>query len=300
MKMGKRVLFTLLAAVLIFGGTLGIVTAEAGSKVETVETKTGVNVQKNSKASVDLSNLAEGYVIVKYTGGKDVRIRCQIVKSKGVTYTYDLDRKGGESVFPLTEGDGSYTITVYENTTGTKYAKAFSCTASLKLRNEFLPFLYTNDFVSYNEDSEVVAKAEELVGSETDELKKLTAVFDFVVDNFKYDYALAKTVKSGYIPDLDAALEAKKGICFDYAAVMTAMLRSQNIPCKLVFGHAGTTYHAWIDVYIEGEGWIGSAIRFDGKDWTLMDPTFVSTGKRSTTVMTYVTTESNYVQKYAY
>ena len=99
---------------------------------------------------------------------------------------------------------------------------------------------------------------------------------------------------------VDDILAAKKGICFDYAAVMTAMLRSQNIPCKLVVGYAGTIYHAWIDVYVDGTGWIAGAIRFDGKDWTLMDPTFVSSGKRSPSIMEYVTTDSNYSQKYAY
>ena len=125
-------------------------------------------------------------------------------------------------------------------------------------------------------------------------------VFDFVVDHFTYDYDKASTVSSGYLPVVDDILAAKKGICFDYAAVMTAMLRSQNIPCKLVVGYAGTVYHAWIDVYVEGTGWIAGAIQFDGKDWTLMDPTFVSSGKRSPSIMEYVTTDSNYSQKYAY
>ena len=31
-----------------------------------------------------------------------------------------------------------------------------------------------------------------------------------------------------------------------------------------------------------------------------MDPTFTSTGKRSNSIMKYVTDESNYSQKYAY
>ena len=107
-------------------------------------------------------------------------------------------------------------------------------------------------------------------------------------------------MKSGYLPVVDTILAAKKGICFDYAAVMTAMLRSQNIPCKLVVGYAGTVYHAWIDVYVEGVGWIDGAIYFDGEEWTLMDPTFTSNGKRSPAIMKYVTTPSNYSQKYAY
>ena len=62
---------------------------------------------------------------------------------------------------------------------------------------------------------------------------------------------------------------------------MAAMLRSQNIPCKLVVGFAGKVYHAWINVYIEGVGWVDQLIYFDGKTWSLMDPTFVSAGGRT-------------------
>ena len=144
------------------------------------------------------------------------------------------------------------------------------------------------------------AQAAELCQDASGDLDKVGRVFDFVVDHFTYDYDKASTVSSGYLPVVDDILAAKKGICFDYAAVMTAMLRSQNIPCKLVVGYAGTVYHAWIDVYVEGTGWIAGAIQFDGKDWTLMDPTFVSSGKRSPSIMEYVTTDSNYSQKYAY
>ena len=80
---------------------------------------------------------------------------------------------------------------------------------------------------------------------------------------------------------------------------MSAMLRSQNIPCKLVVGYAGTTYHAWINVYSEETGWV-EVIYFDGTSWTLMDPTFTSSGKRSDSIMKYVTNSANYQQKYAY
>lgn len=100
----------------------------------------------------------------------------------------------------------------------------------------------------------------------------MQAVFDFVTKNFSYDYELAKTVQSGYLPVVDRVLEGKKGICFDYAAVMCAMLRSQNIPCKLVVGYAGTTYHAWINVYIDGVGWVDKVIYFDGESWDADGP----------------------------
>jgi transglutaminase-like putative cysteine protease len=57
---------------------------------------------------------------------------------------------------------------------------------------------------------------------------------------------------------------------------MTAMLRSRVIPCKLVMGKAGNQQHAWIDVWTDETGWVSGIIRFDGKKWVLMDPTFAS------------------------
>ena len=93
--------------------------------------------------------------------------------------------------------------------------------------------------------------------------------------------------------------EEKKGICFDYAALMTAMLRSQEIPCKLVVGYAGNVYHAWISVWTAENGWIDGAIFFDGQVWTRMDPTFASSGGRSEEIMNFIN-GGNYTTKYLY
>lgn len=295
----KRIAVAVLALGLM-AGVLGAVSAKNSTMPIRVETRTGVTVYSNAKAAIDASNLAEGYLLVKYTGGKDVKIKVQITRDGGTTYTYNLDNKGAAEIFSLTEGDGDYTVKVYENTTGAKYAQAYSTTVTMKLRSQFLPFLYPNQFVSYTEGSAVVKKAAELTKSDTTDLARIQRIYDFVTQSFSYDYELAKTVQSGYLPDVDKVLAAKKGICFDYAAVMAAMLRSRNIPCKLVVGYAGTIYHAWIDVYIEGVGWVDKVIYFDGVTWTLMDPTFVSSGNHSDSIMTYVTTDSNYTAKYIY
>ena len=94
--------------------------------------------------------------------------------------------------------------------------------------------------------------------------------------NLKYDTKKAKTVQSGYLPDLDKVLAKKKGICFDYAALMTGMLRSQGVPCKLVVGYAGSAYHAWISVWSE------------------------DTAKNSASIKKFVGDGSNYSPKYLY
>ena len=298
-KKGARIACAVLAIVVAVGVAIPLL-AQAGVIPQKEAVQSGVTVYKNSKATVDASNLPLGFVSVSYTGGKDVRIKVQITKTGGTTYTYNLNNKGTAETFPLTEGDGKYTVKVFENTRGTKYAQAYSCSLDLKLTSEFSPFLYSNQYVNFSDDSKVVAKAAELTKGLTTDLDKVTEIYHYVINNITYDYQLAATVASGYLPDVDAVLESGKGICFDYAAVMSAMLRSQNIPCKLIVGYAGTVYHAWINVYIEGVGWVDHLIYFNGEDWSMMDPTFVSNGKNNPAVLKYVGDGTNYTEKYAY
>ncbi len=273
----------------------------ANTKIATtVQTQTGVTVQKNAKASVDSSNLSEGFVTVTYTGGKQVKIKVQITKTGGTTYTYDLNNQGNPETFALTQGNGTYTIKIFENTSGTKYATAFTASVNVTLRNDYLPYLYPNQYVNYNAQSQTVAKAKEIIPANATDVQKVQAVFNYVTKNFKYDYDKAATVKSGYLPVVDTILTTQKGICFDYSSVMSSMLRSQGVPTKLVVGYAEEVYHAWINVYIEGTGWVDGVIKFDGVNWTMMDPTFISTGGHSDFAYKYTSTTTNYAPKYFY
>ena len=170
----------------------------------------------------------------------------------------------------------------------------------MTIRDDFSPFLYPNFYVNFTQDSACVAKGEALAEGCSSDLDVVTNIYNFVIKHITYDQEKADAVPYGYVPVPDDTLTTGKGICFDYAALMTGMLRSQGVPCKLVVGYAGEIYHAWINVYIEGVGWVDKVIYFDGENWTLMDPTFTSTGKRSNSIMKYVTDESNYSQKYAY
>ena len=171
---------------------------------------------------------------------------------------------------------------------------------TVELRDEFAPFLRPNQYVDYTDAPNTVQLGAELTIGIEHPLDKVAVVYDHVIHGFTYDQEKADTVKSGYLPDLDAVLEAKKGICFDYAALMTAMLRSQNVPCKLVVGYAGANYHSWINVWTEENGWIDGAIFFDGSSWQRMDPTFASSANKSESIMEYIGNGKNYSEKYLY
>ena len=81
---------------------------------------------------------------------------------------------------------------------------------------------------------------------------------------------------------------------------MSAMLRSQGVPVKLIVGYTGSAYHAWINVYSETEGWIEGQIYFNGNEWKLMDPTFASSGGNSESIRQYIGNGANYTAKYQY
>jgi len=258
----------------------------------------GTAVKETADAVIDYSNTEDGYIMVKYLKKTDKKIKAQ-VKGPETTYTYNLKAKKW-TVLPLSDGNGKYQVSVFQNTSGSKYAAKASAAFDVQLEDEFAPFIRPNQYVNYADAENTIAKAASLCKKAKTGLAKVEKVYNYVVKNFTYDKEKAKTVKSGYLPDLDKVLKTKKGICFDYAAVMAGMLRSQEVPTKLVVGYAGEAYHAWISVYVEGEGWIDGVIYFDGESWQRMDPTFASSASKSKSIMKYIGDGSNYTAKYFY
>lgn len=257
----------------------------------------GELVEQNALAVVDYSHTADGYVMVCYTAETEHRLKV-LLKGPQTTYSYNLT-PGEWTVFPLSDGDGTYQVGIYENVYDSKYAAVLAADCEVELKDEFAPFLRPNQYVNYSDASAVVAKGAELTAGMRDPLEKVAAVYDYVVATLTYDYEKAGSVKSGYLPVLDQVLEEKTGICFDYAALMAAMLRSQEIPCKLVVGFAGETYHAWISVWTQEHGWVDGIIFFDGQVWKRMDPTFASSSQGDPEIMDFIE-NGNYTVKYLY
>ena len=295
----RRMLPLMLVVVMVLALS-PVAQAESSTALDTVlqPVASGTAVKKNAEAVIDYSNITDGYVMVKYTASTTQKLKAQ-VKGPTTTYTYNL-KAGQWETFPLSDGNGAYQVTLYKNVSGSKYSAVVSSRFSVTLKDEFAPFLRPNQYVDYSGAVKTVEKAQELTKNLKDPLKKVKAVYDFVVGNLTYDKKKATTVQSGYLPVLDTVLAEKKGICFDYASLMTGMLRSQGVPCKLVVGYAGTAYHAWISVWSEDTGWINGAIYFDGVSWKRMDPTFASSSKQSSKIMEYIGDGSNYTVKYLY
>ncbi len=271
---------------------------EKGSRDNTpvvlIPEASGTSIESCDSVTIDLSNTSEGYFMVEYVGTVE-KVKLQVTGPDGVTYTYNLH--GSYEVFPLTAGNGTYTIGVYENISDTSYSTALSCTTEVSITNEFGPYLYPNQYVNFTAESLPIDKAVDLAYPANNDLEVVENVYNYMISNFTYDYDKADSVVSGYLPVVDDIYKSNTGICFDYAAVMATMLRSQNIPTRLEVGYVGETYHAWISTYIQDVGWINGIIEFNGSTWSLLDPTFASTSKNPTD---FITEDSTYLTKYVY
>ncbi len=264
-----------------------------------VATADGTDVIEGTVSIIDISNIDQGYVMIKYTGTAD-KIKMQLRFGGEEPYTYDLDPTGNFETFPITQGSGSYTITINENIQGTTYAVVDTASFNVSLSDDHVPFLYPNQYVQFNENSAIVAATQKIATGAVDDIDVVIRVYDNVAGNIEYDVVKAENIESFYLPDVDKTYETKKGICFDYAALMTAMLRTQGIPTQLVIGYAGTAYHAWISVYTPETGWLENVIQFDGENWTRLDPTFAATGDGNPDLLEYIGDGENYNAMFFY
>ncbi|SNS71258.1 Transglutaminase-like superfamily protein [Anaerovirgula multivorans] len=208
------------------------------------------------KAILDTGNLESGVIGVEYNNNSTKRMKVMIEKDEN-KYTYDMNNKKED--FSLQMGNGSYTINLLENTEGNKYKVVYQDTVVLSMKEENSAFLGSVQMIKWNSSMKAIKKAEELVKDAKSDEEKVEKVYQYIINNIEYDYDKISRLTSDYLPQVDSIFVDNKGICYDYASLFAAMLRSVGVPTKLVKGYAPDVkeYHAWNEVYIGSKGqWV--------------------------------------------
>ena len=195
-----------------------------------------------------------------------------LVEKDGQRYSYPIVDTDINS-FPLQLGNGTYTVRLMQNIEGSSYRELSKTTVSLNLGDSNTVYLNSIQDIEWSDDQLAVLKAKSLTKGLTTDEQKVKSIYNYITKNYKYDYAKAKSVTSGYFPNVDSIFAKQTGICYDYASVFAAMLRSVDVPTKLVKGYSVPTkevYHAWNEVLVNGT-------------WKVIDTTvdsaFVQAGK---------------------
>jgi transglutaminase-like putative cysteine protease len=211
---------------------------------------------ENSDSVLDKSRLDKGAIGIRYEVKKTTKVK--IVKdSVDYTYTLNASANGKTEWFPLQMGNGKYEIGLFENVSGKKYKVLL--TEKLNVEVSDAPAVYLNavQYVDWKKANKATAKAKLLTKTSKTDEQKAKAIYKYIVDNVKYDNDLALSVQSDYVPDINETLISGKAICYGYATLYAAMLRSEGIPAKLVMGTTKLVngYHAWNEVYLNGK-WV--------------------------------------------
>ena len=166
------------------------------------------------------------------------------------------DAKGG-TISVTDKGNGKYTVTLYRNVSGTSYQQVESKSMNVTVKDSYAPYLVSTSEVQFSKGDTVSAKAAELCRNAKTDEAKVIAIYNYMASRYTYDNKLANEITSGkitkYIPDTAATLKGTTGICYDFSSLFAAMCRSQGIPCALTKGYAGSSYHAWNKVNLNGK-----------------------------------------------
>lgn len=218
---------------------------------------------------IDASTANVGYVTAGYIGDNPTynRLKFQVRCGDG-EYNYDLGFEPTQ--FPVNMGNGSYIFRIMENCGGNMYQQVMSTRKAVRLRSAFVPYTVPNKYCNYSTDGPCARMAKYVCASCKTEGEAFDAIVKWVAKYMKYDSDKERELSKskGYVPNPDRSFKERKGICFDYASMTAAMLRSVSIPCKVVTGYInGSTYHSWVLAHVDGS-------------WKRRDPTFESTAKR--------------------
>ncbi len=197
---------------------------------------------------IDLRGVPEGVLTFEAEGAFLFR-----VEKDGEDYRYDAEPGAAPMTVPLQMGEGVYTVAAYARTESGQ-EKRLEASFDAAFADPYAPFLSRSLYVNWREDGACARFASAACAGCGSETEKARAMYREAERRLTYDYALAER-ESGYrIADPEEVLSRGSGVCWDYAVLLCAMMRSAGIPAQLAVGHyePSGTNHAWVRAYAGG------------------------------------------------
>ncbi|AFM27249.1 transglutaminase-like domain-containing protein [Desulfomonile tiedjei] len=105
-----------------------------------------------------------------------------------------------------------------------------------------------------SDSPEIIRKAQEIVGNETDPVKAALLVNSWVFKNLK-------KVPTPAVPDAFSVLQMGQGDCNEHAVLAASFARAIGLPAQiavgLIYSEGGFFYHAWVE-YWTGSSWLAA------------------------------------------
>ena len=242
-------------------------------------------VYSNKFVRIDTTTASEGYIILENLDERaynlGVYISTEETNEIGTNpgFIWISDSKGKSSIkVPLTYGVTSYNITVvtsmtYEPTGSECSSKKAELTFKPTTVSETGPFLFSAGEVIYDENMMFIKKAKEIASTCSNDFEKVEKMQAWLTSYMTYKQE-EDTPNLIYQCDLEKIYNRKTGVCYDYAVILAAMLRSQGIPCKLAIGYYDGVGHVWTEVYVNSDGvHAADNVYLEGKKWSRVEAT---------------------------
>ena len=150
---------------------------------------------------------------------------------------------------------------------------------------EYREYVYNNYLEIDSETKEYVDGIIKTYGFKKNNSDIIKTVANYIQGSAEYDLTVANALDREDNIVISFLRDYKKGVCRHYAAAATAMYRALGIPARYTVGFVANSLagewvevtdkqaHAWVEVYLDGIGWITVEVTGGGNGTDPMPPT---------------------------